>query len=176
MMILPRRRHVAASAPNNPMRGVPSMLRNLRKLLGVDSSDTDVGALEPTRPVAGVATSSSGLVTHAILGQTLVITVIPPDLNAFMANEINLELRGLMEKSPGVRNLVLDLENIEYLDSAGLNAFVDLLSIVRERHGRIAIAAATQQVEVLFKLTRLELVFSIRRTVIEAVDAIERVG
>ncbi len=152
------------------------MLRNLRKLLGADTSDVNRAALQPTRPVAGVGTSSSGLLTHAVLGQTIVITVIPADLNAFMANEINHELRTLLEGAPNVRNLVLDLENIKYLDSAGLNAFVDLLSVVRERHGRIAVAAATQQVEVLFKLTRLELVFSIRRTVIEAVDAIERGG
>jgi anti-sigma B factor antagonist len=152
------------------------MLRNLRKLLGVDRNEGDVGALEPNRPVAGVGTSHSGLLTHAVLGQTLVITVIPPDLNAFMASEINHELRTLLEATPSARNLVLDLENINYLDSAGLNAFVDLLAVVRERQGRIAIAAATQQVEVLFKLTRLELVFSIRRTVIEAVDAIERTG
>ena len=40
-------------------------------------------------------------------------------------------------------------------------------------YGRIGLAAATQHVEVLFKLTRLELVFTVRRTVLEAIDAIE---
>lgn len=151
------------------------MLRNLRKLLGVDN-DLDHAAPEPPRATAGSATSRSGMLTHSVLGQTLVVTVVKPELNAFLAAEINHDIRALFDSAPGVRNIVLDLENIEYLDSAGLNAFVDLLSIVRERQGRIAVAAATQQVEVLFKLTRLELVFSIRRTVIEAVDQLERYG
>ena len=53
---------------------------------------------------------------------------------------------------------------------------VELLATVKSRHGRIGIAAATQHVEVLFKLTRLELVFTIRRTVLEVVDAIEPRG
>ena len=69
-----------------------------------------------------------------------------------------------------------NMGNIEYLDSAGLNTFVDLLTVVKQTGGRIGVAAATQQVEVLFKLTRLELVFAIRRTVIDAIDAIEKVG
>ena len=53
---------------------------------------------------------------------------------------------------------------------------VELLSAVKRRHGRIGMAAATQHVEVLFKLTRLELVFTIRRTVLDAIDAIEPKG
>lgn len=151
------------------------MLRNLRKLLGVDN-DLDHAAPEPPRATAGSATSRSGMLTHSVLGQTLVVTVVKPELNAFLAAEINHDIRALFDSAPGVRNIVLDLENIEYLDSAGLNTFVDLLGAVKARQGRIAIAAATQQVEVLFKLTRLELVFSIRRTVIEAVDQLERYG
>lgn len=151
------------------------MLRNLRKLLGVEN-EQDAPAPEPSRANAGTATSRSGLLTHTVLGQTLVVTVVKPELNAFMAAEINHEIRSIFDAAHGVRNIVLDLENIEYLDSAGLNTFVDLLGAVKARQGRIAIAAATQQVEVLFKLTRLELVFSIRRTVIEAVDALERTG
>jgi anti-sigma B factor antagonist len=119
---------------------------------------------------------SSGLVTSTTLGQTLVVTVVDPELNAFKAADINHEVRRLMAQTPGVRNLVIDMGNIEFLDSAGLNAFVDLLSVVKQTGGRIGVAAATQQIEVLFKLTRLELVFTIRRTVIDAIDAIEKAG
>lgn len=152
------------------------MLRNLRKLFdsqaGIRFIDPDSVAAAPP----GSGHQSSGLITSSSLGQTLVVTVVDPELNSFKAAEVNHEIRRLMASTPGVRNLVIDMGNIEFLDSAGLNTFVDLLGVVKQTGGRIAVAAATQQVEVLFKLTRLELVFTIRRTVIEAIDAIERAG
>lgn len=125
---------------------------------------------------AGSPMYNQHLVTSSQLGQTLVVTVVEPELNSFKAADVNHEIRRLMSENPQARNLVIDMGNIEYLDSAGLNAFVDLLTVVHKTGGKIGVAAATQQVEVLFKLTRLELVFTIRRTVIEAIDAIEKLG
>jgi anti-sigma B factor antagonist len=152
------------------------MLRNLRKLFdsaaGIKFVDPDAARATP----AGPTSQAPHLVTCSTLGQTLVVTVVDPELNAFKAADVNHEIRRLMSQTPNIRNLVIDMGNIEFLDSAGLNAFVDLLSVVKPTGGRIAVAAATQQVEVLFKLTRLELVFTIRRTVIEAIDAIEKAG
>ena len=153
------------------------MLRNLRKLFdshaGIKFVDPDAArSQQPSAPTS----QSPHLVTCSTLGQTLVVTVVDPELNSFKAAEVNHEIRRLMSSTANVRNLVIDMGNIEFLDSAGLNTFVDLLSVVRQTGGRIAVAAATQQVEVLFKLTRLELVFTIRRTVIEAIDAIEKAG
>lgn len=155
-----------------------NMLRNLRKMFGGEDAQSRQGQSDaPAAAQPAVArVFSQNLLTCSQLGQTLVVTVIEPELNHFKAAEINAEVRRLMTEHPSARNLVIDMGNIEYLDSAGLNAFVDLLSVVRPTGGRIAIAAATQQVEVLFKLTRLELIFTIRREVIEAVDALEKAG
>lgn len=154
------------------------MLKNLRKLLGASETNAQVGpgGLSSNVPPVGEQVYNQHLVTCSQLGQTLVVTVVEPELNSFKAADVNHEIRRLMAANPQARNLVIDMGNIEYLDSAGLNAFVDLLTVVRQTGGRIAVAAATQQVEVLFKLTRLELVFTIRRTVIEAIDAIEKAG
>lgn len=157
------------------------MLRNLRKLFGADESGAPDAGPAPMMPIPGSQAGagqmfSQHLVTSSQLGQTLVVTVVEPELNSFKAADVNHEIRRLMAENPQARNLVIDMGNIEYLDSAGLNAFVDLLTVVHKTGGKIGVAAATQQVEVLFKLTRLELVFTIRRTVIEAIDAIEKMG
>lgn len=155
------------------------MLRNLRKLFGTgDATPVAPAAPFPHDPSAGEHGQmfSQHLVTCSMLGQTLVVTVVEPELNSFKAAEVNHEIRRLMGEHPQARNLVVDMGNLEYLDSAGLNAFVDLLTVVQKTGGKIGVAAATQQVEVLFKLTRLELVFTIRRTVIDAIDAIEKAG
>lgn len=150
------------------------MLRNLRKIFGTEDQPPSAAMVPP--PGGEPNPDAQHMVTCSVLGQTLVVTVVDPELNAFKAADVNHEIRRLMSETAGVRHLVVDMGNIEFLDSAGLNAFVDLLSVVKKTGGRIAIAAATQQVEVLFKLTRLELVFTIRRTVIEAIDAIEKAG
>jgi anti-sigma B factor antagonist len=156
------------------------MLRNLRKIFG----SGDAAPVAPSAPFPHDPSAAGGpgqvfsqhLVTCSMLGQTLVVTVVEPELNSFKAADVNHEIRRLMSEHPQARNLVIDMGNIEYLDSAGLNAFVDLLTVVQNTGGKIGVAAATQQVEVLFKLTRLELVFTIRRTVIDAIDAIEKAG
>jgi anti-sigma B factor antagonist len=154
------------------------MLKNLRKLFGADEGGSQEHAPAESNPTvrAPLQVYDQHYLTCSQLGQTLVVTVVEPELNAFKAADVNHEIRRLMAANPQARNLVIDMGNIEYLDSAGLNAFVDLLTVVRQTGGRIGMAAATQQVEVLFKLTRLELVFTIRRTVIEAIDAIEKAG
>ncbi len=147
------------------------MIKNLKKLFGVNDSSggQDAPSLE-SRPAPR---PSHPMLTSEVIGQTLVITIVERELNAVSSAEVSFEIKNIYAHQPGVRHIVLDLENIKYVDSAGLNAMVDLLGTVKKRMGRLGIAAATQHVEVLFKLTRLELVFTIRRTVIEVIDAIE---
>ena len=177
---LPRRRSPAVPTRSRTLRHAPTgfmMLKNLRKLFGAGETNPQLSAADThAGGPAGEQLYNQHLVTSSQLGQTLVVTVVEPELNSFKAADVNHEIRRLMAANAQARNLVIDMGNIEYLDSAGLNAFVDLLTVVHRTGGRIAVAAATQQVEVLFKLTRLELVFTIRRTVIEAIDAIERAG
>jgi anti-sigma B factor antagonist len=151
------------------------MLRNLRKLFGVEEAQQRTPEPAPRRTSAR-ANYEHALVTHSTIGQTMVITVMERELNVTSAADVCFEIQELYSAQAGVRHIVLDLENIKFVDSAGLNCMVELLGTVKKRHGRIGIAAATQHVEVLFKLTRLELVFTIRRTVIDAIDAIEPRG
>jgi anti-anti-sigma factor len=144
------------------------MLRNLRKIFGVEERAEPVAAV-PARPRN---LDAHRMFTHTTIGQTMVVTVVEPELKGEMACDVCHEIRELYAGLAGVKHLVVDMENIRYCDSAGLNQLVDLLATVKKRHGRIGIGAATPYVEVLFKLTRLELVFTIRRSVIEAIDAV----
>jgi anti-sigma B factor antagonist len=150
------------------------MLRNIKKLFGVQ----EPGEPEATiaRPPTTRAPGDPLPITHSTIGQTLVVTIVERELNSSTAPEVAYDIKELYARQAGCRHVVIDMENLRYVDSAGLNALVDLLGAVKRRHGRIGLAAATQHVEVLFKLTRLELVFTIRRTVIEAIDAIEPKG
>ena len=148
------------------------MIRNIRKLFGVEAEAPQEEA-PPARRGSAKALYDHPLVTHSAIGQCLVVTVVERELNATTAADVCYEIKELYAHQAGIRHIVLDMENIKFVDSAGLNSLVDLLATVKKRQGRIGLAAATAHVEVLFKLTRLELVFTIRRTVIDAIDAIE---
>ncbi len=148
------------------------MIRNIRKLFGVERPQQPEEEAPPPRPVNRTQYDNP-IVNHSIIGQTLVITIVERELNVTIAADVCYEIKELYANEAGIRHIVLDLENIKFVDSAGLNCLVDLLATVKKRHGRVGVAAATAHVEVLFKLTRLELVFTIRRTVIDAIDAIE---
>jgi anti-sigma B factor antagonist len=148
------------------------MIRNIRKLFGVEA-EVPQEEPQPARRGSARAFYDHPLVNHSVIGQCLVITVVERELNATTAADVCYEVKELYAHEAGVRHIVLDMENIKFVDSAGLNSLVDLLATVKKRQGRVGLAAATPHVEVLFKLTRLELVFTIRRTVIDAIDAIE---
>lgn len=114
------------------------------------------------------------LVSIDSLGRTVVATIVDGDLTADKVADLSHELKMIFERHPETRNLVLDLQNVEYMDSTCLNMFVDLLRTVQQAGGSIALASAVQHVEVLFKLTRLDQLFPIKRSVMDAIAAVER--
>lgn len=150
------------------------MLHTLKKLFGVEEETrprpappvhTDQTEVHPAR--------LDQLITTSVIGRTLVVTILERELSGPSVFELSHAIKMRYQRETVLRNIVLDMENVQFLDSSGLSSLVDLMGVVKPRIGKIAIAAATQQVEVLFKLTRLELVFMVRRTSIEAINAVE---
>ncbi len=125
------------------------------------------------------------LATYDRLGQTLVATPTVSTLTGPEAGELAAELcEQIYTKSqaegetpaPGVRHVVLDLQNVQYMDSMCVGVLVELLTTLKEAGGRIALVNASSNVEYLFKLTRLDRVFPICRDVMKAIEAVERAG
>lgn len=75
-----------------------------------------------------------------------------------------------------VRHIVLDLQNVQYMDSGCIGVLVELMTRLQNAGGRIALVNADPNVEYLFKLTRLDRLFPICRDVMRAIDAVERAG
>lgn len=133
-------------------------------------------AEEFRRLAEAVSAMKSPVASMEILGRTVVATVQEPDLTAPKAADLRDELLIKLASRPDVRHVVLDFQNVEYLDSACLGMLLQILRKVRETGGRISIASVKTRVEGLFKLTRLEQLFPIKRNVIDAVEAVERMG
>lgn len=88
-------------------------------------------------------------------------SVIAPDLKAEF----------LILAQPDVKTLVLDLSEVEYIDSAGLSALLLAQRQQVHHHGDMRISGASEEVRSLLALTALDRVFPMYQTVEEALAA-----
>lgn len=72
--------------------------------------------------------------------------------------------------------IILDLSDLEYVDSSGLGAFVKLMKESRAEGGDVRLVNPTCEVKKVLELTRLIRVFDVRETVEEAIEQFCSVG
>ena len=77
-------------------------------------------------------------------------------------------------KETGAHHFVLDIQNIQYMDSMCLGCLVESLNSMASHGGRIALVNTTHSVQSMFRMTRLDRVFSICHDVMQAIEEIER--
>lgn len=77
-------------------------------------------------------------------------------------------------KETGARHFVLDIQNIRYMDSMCLGCLVESLNSMASHGGRIALVNTTHSVQSMFRMTRLDRVFSICHDVMHAIEEVER--
>jgi len=82
-------------------------------------------------------------------------------------------LREVLDKqvAAGRTNLVVDLENVTFMDSTGLGVLVGRLKLVRGQNGSLRIVSAQDRILKVFKITGLDKVFHIYPSVDEATAA-----
>lgn len=73
----------------------------------------------------------------------------------------------------GPANLILDLSKIEFLDSSGLGALVQLVKKAQSKEGSLQIVTNSRVTQTV-KLVRLEKFLSLQPSVQEAIDKIEK--
>lgn len=72
----------------------------------------------------------------------------------------------------GIRNLILDLSEVKYIDSSGLSSLLVGNRVFSEANGMFVLAAVTDHVMKLIKISQLDNVLTILPSVQEAVDAV----
>lgn len=82
-------------------------------------------------------------------------------------------LREVLDKqvAAGRTDLVVDLEQVTFMDSTGLGVLVGRLKLVRGQNGSLRIVSAQDRILKVFKITGLDKVFHIFPTVDEAAAA-----
>lgn len=97
-----------------------------------------------------------------------VITLEEDNLNSLMAPVLKTEF--IMLHSEGTPNLILDLTNVQFVDSSGLSAILTANRLWKENGSFILTGIKHQNVRKLIEISRLETILTIIPTLEEAVD------
>lgn len=92
-------------------------------------------------------------------GATILIKVGEPRLDAHNSGELKNQMLRLFEE--GKNNLVVDLQEVRFVDSSGLGALVSGFKNASARNGNLKLCSLQPQVKSMFELTRLHRVFEI---------------
>ena len=95
------------------------------------------------------------------IGKT-VVARITGDIDAVRVPSAQQPLLELLDKHP--KKIVINFQNVKYLDSAGLASFVKLLSRARKQGVELHLVALNDMLRGLFEITKLDTVFNISAT------------
>ncbi|HEY9875991.1 MAG TPA: STAS domain-containing protein [Candidatus Obscuribacterales bacterium] len=90
------------------------------------------------------------------------MTIVEPSGYVNASNAV--EFQGQLAKavsSPGLSIVLVDMEQVEYIDSAGLMALVSALNLAQSLQRRFSICSVSPSVKMIFELTQLDRVFEI---------------
>jgi anti-sigma B factor antagonist len=80
--------------------------------------------------------------------------VLSGELDLASAEELETQLKELESSEPDV--LVLDLRKLEFMDSTGLRTVIAADARARERGARLVVVRAPDEVDRVFRLTRMD--------------------
>ena len=98
-----------------------------------------------------------------------VISVLEKNLNTEVAP--NLKSEFVILRNKGVHNLILDLSEVEFVDSSGLSAILTAERLWKAEEGSFVVTGVEHDsVKKLIEITRLNSVLTIISTVQESID------
>ncbi len=95
-------------------------------------------------------------------GNACVVVVGDARIDASVATAFKDAVRD--QVGPGDGRVLLDLQNVEFLDSSGLGAVVALMKLLGQDR-RLELAGLRPAVDKVFRLTRMDSVFTIHESV-----------
>lgn len=93
-----------------------------------------------------------------------------PKLDSLLAPSLKTEL--ITINAEGVKNIILDLSEVNYTDSSGLSSLLVGNRTIQQGGGLFVLAALSDHTMKLIKISQLDGVLNILPTVQEAVDAV----
>jgi anti-sigma B factor antagonist len=104
--------------------------------------------------------------SEKIIKNDVVIFRVKGDIDAYSSP--SLKDKVVKEIENGTKKIVLNLTNVDYIDSAGLGVLVALLKRIKKEQGILRISGLKPNILKIFQLTRLNQIFDIYNTEEEA--------
>ena len=100
-----------------------------------------------------------------------IFTLEEENLNSLIAPTIKSEF--IFLRNEGVRNLILNMEHVHYVDSSGLSAILTANRLWKD-HGAFLLSNVTHApVKKLIEISRLETILTLIPTISEAIDYVQ---
>lgn len=103
-----------------------------------------------------------------IKNDIVIIYVNEERLDAHNSSELKTEVQKLFEQ--GMKNMLIDLKDVRFIDSSGLGALVSGFKNAISHQGNLKLSTLQSQVKSMFELTRLHRVFEIFPSTAEALE------
>ncbi len=103
-------------------------------------------------------TEANGITVSAVEGEINITT--SPDLKKSF-------------ESIKTNKVVIDMQNVAYIDSSGLATLVELLKKVKQKGGNLSLSQVSEKVKSLFEITKLDRLFSIYPSNEAAIDSLK---
>lgn len=104
-----------------------------------------------------------------ILNQTGLLT-LTGELNVVQVDKLRQDFKDWYLSRPELKDVVVDLDAVSMVDSAGLGVLISLLKLVGERGGELRLANLNKRIRLVFEITRTHRIFDIFDSVDEAVN------
>lgn len=98
------------------------------------------------------------------------LNLLEENLNSLHAPQVKSEF--VLLNASGVRNMIVNLQHVNYIDSSGLSAILTANRICEEAGGVLVLCHLTEKVEKLINITRLDEVLNIIPTEKEAIEQV----
>jgi len=86
-------------------------------------------------------------------------------------DEFRSTVTNWLSSKPEVKQLILEMSEVDLLDSSGLGGILAMYKIMQEREGEIIIAALSKKTRMVFEITKANEIFEIFDTAEEAIAA-----
>ena len=97
-----------------------------------------------------------------------IITVRDSQLDHSNYEEFISRINSVLDKTP---NIILDLQNLDFIDSSGLSSFAHILRRSREMEGRFRVCSVGEAIQDAFDLAHIDRVVDIFGTREDAVGS-----
>lgn len=106
--------------------------------------------------------------------EALIIKLLEKSLEASNSRDFKTKLLEFINQ--GQRMIILNLSQVEFIDSSGLGTLISILKLLANHQGNISICEMQEPVKRTFNLTRLNQVFSVYSTEEECLKASQKIS